>query len=166
ARSGGRCASGKAVVGLAMLSPGRQQAFRRALVAHLVVVTAAAWSVHRTGGAALLGQLLLVAGIVEGAILIGWRLTQLPKSRALEFVLVSPLQSRRLFLYEASVGLARLALVTLSGLPVLLLLMLLGRRDAGTFQLLSPGLASVDLGPLLLMPFPWGAVTGLGLTAW
>ena len=48
----------------------------------------------------------------------GWRLTQIPKSQALEFLLVSPLRPRRLFLAEALVGLTRLALVTLSGLPL------------------------------------------------
>src|SRR5262249_16869376 len=166
APGGGRCAVGRLFFALAMLSPGRQLAFRRALVAHVILVGAGSWSVVCGGSPGFLGHLLLVAGIVEGAVLIGWRLTQLPKSQALEFLLVSPLQARRLFLSEALVGLARLALVTLSGLPVLLLLTLLGRRDAGTFGLLSPGLASVDLGPLLLMPFTWGAVTGLGLTAW
>ena len=49
---------------------------------------------------------------------VGWRLTQLPKSQALEFLLVSPLRPRRLLFAEALVGLAQLGLVTLSGLPV------------------------------------------------
>jgi hypothetical protein len=35
-----------------------------------------------------LGHILLVAGVVEGATLIGWRLTQLPRSQALDFLLV------------------------------------------------------------------------------
>jgi hypothetical protein len=104
--------------------------------------------------AALLGYMLLIAGIVEGATLLGWRLTQLPKTQALEFFLVTPLRPQRVFLAEAYVGLARLALVTLAGLPVLALLTLAG--------CLNP----IDLLPLLVMPFTWGAVTGLGLAAW
>ena len=133
---------------LAMRAPARQSAFRRAAVAHLLFVYAAA--------AALLAMLtpavyqlfaygLLGAGIVEGAVLVGWRLTQLPKSQALEFLLVSPLQPRRVFLAEALVGLARLALVTAAGLPVLLLLVGRGRLDP-LDPLCSP-----------VMPFAWGA---------
>lgn len=60
----------------------------------------------------------------------------------------------RLFLGEALVGLALLGLVTLSGLPVLAVLAAVGVLDP------------LDLVPLLLLPFTWGAVTGLGLTAW
>jgi hypothetical protein len=142
---------------LAMQSPGRQQTFRRAAIVHfLVLVTAAVAVEHSTSALAvpLLGQLCLIAGIVEGAVLIGWRLTQLPKSQALEFLLASPLRPRRVLLAEALVGLGRLALVTFSGLPVLSLLVVRG--------LLHPG----DLPVLLVMPFTWGAVTGLGLTMW
>jgi hypothetical protein len=101
-----------------------------------------------------LGNLLLVAGIVEGAALVGWRLTQLPKSQALEFILVSPLRPMSFFAGEAAVGLALLALVTLSGLPVLLLLAADGRLDV------------LDPVVLVVMPWTWGAVTGLGLTVW
>ena len=46
-------------------------------------------------GPMVLGNGLLVAGIVEGALLVGWRLTQLPKSQALEFLLVSLLAFQR-----------------------------------------------------------------------
>ena len=42
-----------------------------------------------------------------------WRLTQLPKSQALEFLLVSPLRPPWVFAAEAAVGVTRLALVTL-----------------------------------------------------
>jgi hypothetical protein len=139
-------------------SPARQQAFRRAVVAHLCVVAGGLWAVRAAGGtfaaATLLGPLLLVAGIVEGAVLVGWRLTQLPRSRALEFLLVSPIRPRRVFLAEALVGLARLALVTLSGLPVLLVLAVPG--------LLLPS----ALVPLLVLPITWGAVTGFALVVW
>jgi hypothetical protein len=139
-------------------SPARQQAFRRAVASHLCVLGGGLWAVGAAGGtfdaATLLGPLLLVAGIVEGAVLLGWRLTQLPRSQALEFLLVSPLHPRRVFLAEALVGLGRLALVTLSGLPVLLILAVHG-------LLLQSALI-----PLLVLPFTWGAVTGLGLVVW
>jgi hypothetical protein len=154
---------------LAARSPSRQGAFRRTLVFHLLTLLVGLWVINRltdgvwdpdrhgtasASAAALLGYLLLTAGIVEGATLLGWRLTQLPKSQALEFLLVTPLRPRRVLLAEAAVGLVRLSLVTLSGLPVLVLLTLGG--------CLNP----FDLVPLLLMPFTWGAITGLGLTTW
>jgi hypothetical protein len=94
---------------LAMTAPARQTAFRRAAVAHLVFVSAlsaAALASPTSGVLQTIGYALLGAGVVEGAVLLGWRLTQLPKSQALEFLLVSPIQPRRLFLCEALVGLA------------------------------------------------------------
>lgn len=144
------------VFALAMLSPGRQWAFQRALVGHALLLLACAKAVDVWGplGLTLLGQFLLVAGIVEGAILIGWRLTQLPKSQALEFLLVTPQRPGAVFFGEALVGLARLALVTLSGLPILLLLVFNGQ------------LLLIDVPVLLVMPFTWGAITGLGFTMW
>src|SRR5437764_4987738 len=110
---------------LAARSPSRQRTFRRAVAAHLCVLAGVVWALygHRPGTAPLLlGHVLLVAGIVEGAALVGWRLTQLPKSQALEFLLVSPPRPRRLLLAEALVGLAQPGRVTLRGLPVLPLL--------------------------------------------
>jgi hypothetical protein len=142
---------------LAARSPTRQGAFRRLVIAHLILLGGAALVCSRRPvqqGGTLLGHLLLVAGIVEGALLLGWRLTQLPRSQALEFLLVSPLRPRRLFLAEASVGLSLLALVTLSGLPLLAVLAACGAIDP------------LDLAPLTLVPFTWGAITGLGLTVW
>lgn len=142
---------------LAAVSPGRQLAFRRIVVGHLVVLAGGIWAVqHRNtvSAATLLGHLLVTAGIVEGAVLLGWRLTQLPKSQALEFLLVTPLRPGQSLLGEAAVGLCRLALVTLTGLPLLVLLVEAGRLDP------------LDLGPLLIMPWTWGAVTGLGLAVW
>ncbi|GIW83089.1 MAG: hypothetical protein KatS3mg105_4896 [Gemmatales bacterium] len=140
-------------------SPNRQLAFRQIVVAHLLVLTCCAWLAYGQGPRApvLLGHTLLVAGIVEGAFLIGWRLTQLPKSRALEFVLVTQLRPSQLLVAESCVGLVRLALVTLSGLPILLLL---------TFERATTGITLVDVWPLLLMPFTWGALNGLLLTTW
>jgi len=143
---------------LAAVSPTRQQTFRCLAAAHLTILAFSISSMFLGGNgklnAMVVGNVLLVAGIVEGALLIGWRLTQLPKSQALEFLLVSPLRPSLVFFGEAMVGLARLALVTLSGLPLLIFLIYQG------------GLFPGDLPTLLLMPFVWGAVTGLGLTAW
>jgi hypothetical protein len=138
-------------------SPTRQFSFRRTVAVHLFTVGCGVYAAARQPmrqGNEILGNLLLVAGIVEGAMLVGWRLGQMPKSQALEFLLVSPLRPFWLFVAEAAVGITFLALVTLSGLPVLMLLMADGR--------LHP------LDPLVLsvMPFTWGAVTGLGLAVW
>jgi hypothetical protein len=142
---------------LTFQSPGRQQAFRLTVAAHLALI-ATVLGTQGMGEPAMpsvaLGLALLIAGIVEGAVLIGWRLTQLPKSRALEFLLVTPLRPRRVFLAEAVVGLLRLGLVTFVGAPVLVLLAADGRLDA------------LDVAVLLIMPFTWGAITGLGLTVW
>jgi hypothetical protein len=139
-------------------SPGRQRALRLTAAAHVLALALACGvilgSAPGARGAVMFGQFLLVAGIVEGALLIGWRLAQLPKSRSLEFLLASPLRPRHILLAEAGVGLLRLALVTLSGLPVLLILAANGFLDPS------------DLPALLLMPCTWGAVTGLGLTTW
>src|SRR5688500_10306655 len=132
---------------LGMRAPARQLAFRRAVVLHVLVVAVAALAVRQTGTrgtAVLLAPLLPVVGIVEGALLVGWRLAQMPKSQALEFLLVSPVRPRRVFLAEALVGLGRLALVTLSGLPPLVLLVLGG------------SLYPADLVPLVIMPYLWG----------
>jgi hypothetical protein len=142
--------------GLAAVCPGRQRSFRQAVAAHVTLLAGClAWACHHPQNSdAVTGYALLTAGIVEGAVLLGWRLTQLPKSQALEFLFVSPLRPWRLFVAEAVVGLYRLLLITLSGLPVLVLMAVVGFLDL------------IDLGPFLTMPFTWGALTGLGLIAW
>lgn len=142
---------------LAARSPTRQASLRRAMATHVLVLAATALVMNAmSSGAArqLLGSIVLVAGIIEGATLLGWRLTQLPKSQALEFLLVSPLRPARLLFAEALVGLTFLALVTLAGLPVLAILAAVGYLDP------------LDLLPLAIMPFTWGAITGIGLTLW
>ena len=142
---------------LAAVSPTRQQTFRFLVGSHLAVLGLTVAIMVLAGTVKepmILGNVLLVAGIVEGALLVGWRLTQLPKSQALEFLLVSPLRPPLVFLGEALVGLCGLGLVTLAGLPVLVLLLAQG------------ALVPRDLPVLLLQPFIWGAVTGLTLTAW
>ncbi len=139
----------------AMLAPGRQLAFRRLAVAHVLMVAALAYAAAGSPGTiTTVAYLLLVLGLVEGAAVVGWRLTQLPKSQALEFLLTSPVQPRRVFLAEALVGVGRFALVWLAGLPVLGGLVFTGAADLP------------DLVPLAVMPFVWGVVAGLGLTAW
>ncbi|MBO0699391.1 MAG: hypothetical protein J2P46_13425 [Zavarzinella sp.] len=142
---------------LAMRAPARQSAFRRAAVAHLLFVSATGAALFAKPTPAvyqLFAYALLGAGIVEGAVLLGWRLTQLPKSQALEFLLTSPVQPRRVFLAESLAGLGRFVLVQVAAVPALL--PLVGRG------LLNP----VDLILLVGMPMIWGAVAGLGLTVW
>lgn len=102
----------------------------------------------------LIGNVLLVAGIIEGALLIGWRLTQLPKTQAMEFLLVSSLRPPQFLLGEALVCLARTAMIGLAGLPMLVLCWREG------------WIAGADFETLLLIPWAWGAAVGLGLTAW
>lgn len=142
---------------IGMMAPGRQIAFRRVTTFHVIILAILAALALRPGSGPSLGviaQLLLSLGLVEGAALIGWRLTQLPKSQALEFLLVSPVRPRRVYLAEALVGIGRFALVNLAGLPVLCLYVFAGLADWS------------DLAPLALMPFLWGVIAGLGLTAW
>jgi hypothetical protein len=142
---------------LAAVTFARQRTFRVLVGIHLALMGTTIGGMFLGGtlkNPIVLGNVLLVAGIVEGALLLGWRLTQLPKSQALVFLLVSPLRPGLVFLAEALVGLSRLALVTLAGLPLLVLLYGEG------------GLFAEDLVVLLALPFIWGSVAGLGLTAW
>jgi hypothetical protein len=140
---------------LSMLSPNRQRSFRTAVCLHVGLVALVTAVVLRDAGALpIAGQVLLIVGIVEGAVLVGWRLTQIPKSQALEFLLVSPIQPKRVFLAESAVGMARLTLIALAGLPALGLLLLAGRIGLD------------DLIVLIVMPLTWGAVSGFGVTVW
>ena len=140
---------------LAAVAPNRQRTFRLIVVAHVVALALVfVGMVWKKSGPMMLGNVLLIAGIIEGALLIGWRLTQMPKSQALEFLLVSAVRPPCVLLFEAQVGLVRLAFVTLAGLP---LLVLMATQGLIYFD---------DLAALLVLPFVWGAVTGLGLTAW
>lgn len=141
----------------AMIAPGRQAAFRRVAVGHVLLVAILAYAAGRArhpDSLVAVGYFALILGMVEGAALVGWRLTQMPKSQALEFLLTSPVQPRRVFLAEALVGIARFALVWLAGLPVFAGLVFTGAIDPG------------DLAPLAVMPFAWGVACGVVLTAW
>lgn len=142
---------------VAMVAPGRQLTFRRTVVAHVLLITILAVSATNAGSSDKLtavAQLTLILGIVEGSALIGWRLTQMPKSQALEFLLTSPVQPRRVFIAESLVGVSRFALVWLSGVPILCGLVFVGTIDPR------------DLIPLVVMPFVWGVVSAFILTAW
>jgi hypothetical protein len=123
-------------------------------VVHLVAVLIGTGAIYRGLAPDWLGQLVLIGAIVEGAVVIGWRLTQLPRSRALEFLLVTPQPAGWLFATEALAGVSSFALITLSGLPAFMLLAVEGR------------LVTPDVALLLVTPLTWGTITGLGLTAW
>ncbi|MBI2808889.1 MAG: hypothetical protein HYX68_28235 [Planctomycetes bacterium] len=142
---------------LAAVSTNRQRTFRAILMGHLVMLSVLFGGLlfkPATTGPVLLGMIVLVAGIVEGALLIGWRLTQIPKSQALEFLLVSSVRPSTVLIAEALVGLTLLGMVTLGGVPILLIMAL-------------EGVIGIDDVPVLLaMPLVFGAVTGLGLTVW
>ena len=145
-RAGGREPMLTPFLAAAMASPGRQASFRRAAVVHVGFVAGLAWAVTSAtdpDATAWLGHALLAAGIVEGATLVGWRLTQLPKSQALEFLLVSPLPAGGVFAGEALAGLGRLFLVTLAALPVLLLATFAGRIAARRTVPAAPGAVRV-----------------------
>lgn len=140
---------------IAMLAPGRQLTFRRVAVVHVLFVTALGYAIAAEPRMLeVVAYVLLVLGLVEGAALVGWRLTQLPKSQALEFLLTSPLQPRRLFLAEALVGISRFVLVWLGGLPVFVGLLFTG--------VVEP----IDWLVLWGMPVVWGVFAGVCLTAW
>lgn len=141
---------------LAMQAPGRQRAFRRTVAFHLLILTFLAWTATQVAPKFLpfFGDAVLVLGIIEGAAMVGWRLVQIPKSQALEFLLVSPLQPRRVLIEEAAAGLGRFALISLCGGPILLLVVF-----HGSLQL-------SDVPVLILTPFLWGSLGGLALTVW
>src|SRR6185503_7118735 len=72
---------------LARVSPTRRRAFASLALAHLLALGLLILGMRLTGDGRVplgVGNLLIIAGIVEGALLIGWRLTQLPKTQALE----------------------------------------------------------------------------------
>lgn len=136
-------------------SPTRQSSFRSMVTAHLAMMLGCIYFL-RIGvlSPAVMATFMVVAGVFEGAILVGWRLTQMPKSRALEFILASPLRPTLVFATEATIGILFLALVTLSGLPLWLWLILDGYLQWHHLPL------------VMLMPFVWGTFLGLNLSAW
>lgn len=142
---------------IAARSPTRQRQLRACAIAHVLFLAAVlilGAALQRAPLATLAGYSLLLAGIVEGALLLGWRLTQLPKSKAMELLLVTSLSPRRAMWGEQSVGIALYTLVCLAGLPPLALLVALARLEP------------VDAGVLVFHGYLWGLVVGLGLAWW
>jgi hypothetical protein len=142
---------------LASASPTRRRAFRHLAAAHVAIflfLIAGSFLAGAGPSRLGLGNSLLIAGIVEGALLIGWRLTQLPKSQALEFLLVTQMQPSRFLLAEAVVAMWRFLLVTATGVPFVAFLWITG------------ALSGFDALTLLALPLAWGLATGLGLAAW
>jgi hypothetical protein len=156
---------------LASRSPTRRAGFSRLLLMHLLCVGgaallgAAANSARYAGTDRItrenspilfewLGWTLLIAGIVEGALVLGWRLTQLPKSRSLEPLLLSPTPAWQTMLGEQLVGLTQLAFLSLSTLPIFAILIALGWME--------PLQAAVAVG----LGFAWGCLVGVGLSWW
>lgn len=142
---------------LAARSLSRQKTFRQLLAMHLIVVAGTLIVCGLSPERKLtifLGQALLLSGIVEGALLLGWRLTQLPKSNAMEPLLLTPVPPPVVLLGEELVGLTYLGFFTLATAPVLVVMVSMGwlTWEAAAF--------------VLLHGFLWGAVTGLGLTCW
>ncbi len=142
---------------LAAVSTNRQRTFRTVVIGHLTLLLIGFFVMllrPALSGPVLFGATVLVAGIIEGALLIGWRLTQIPKSQALEFLLVSSVRPSAILVAEALVGLTLLGFTTLAGLPILIMMV-------------ANGVIFIEELPVLLvMPFVCGAVTGLGLAAW
>ncbi len=137
-------------------SPTRQFAFRGLVGFHLILLTLtiAILESRPSLSISLLGLVMLIAGIVEGGLVIGWRLTQLPKTRALEFLLASPLRPSGIFFTELTMGVVRLLFVTISAFPLLL------------FLWADKKIVVADMLPMLTLPFLWGCLTGLMLTSW
>lgn len=138
-------------------SVNRQSAFRWLLAMHLTIIGGTAVfgaALQLTNYSETIGFSVLIAGIVEGAIVVGWRLTQLPKSRSLEPMLLSPVPAPRIMIGEQLVGLTLLVNLCTSSAPVILGLVVLGlldRREAAAY---------------LMMALTWGCVTGFGLVWW
>ena len=93
----------------------------------------------------------LLVGIVSGGCLVGWRLAQLPKSRALEFTLVAPGSDWEFVGGEALSAMVKLVVVLTAPLPILLLLCGNG------------WLSGVSVVAIYGVPIAAGCLTGLGL---
>lgn len=142
---------------LAGRSPSRQRAFRQLVAVQSVVLGAAlGWcAIYRPARAGeVLSLALLVLGIVEGALLIGWRLAQWPKSKAMELLFVTSLSPRNSMVGEQLVGLVLLGFLVLSSLPLLVVAVGLGWIEPA-IAMVSPAYA-----------YTFGAMTGFGLVSW
>lgn len=135
----------------------RQRAFFQLAMTHILVAAGAlliCFDLPHAMRFQHFGNVLLIGGIVEGALIVGWRLTQLPKSRSLETLLLSPVSAPLIMLGEQLVGVAFLGLLTLSSLPIFAIGVAYGRFEPAELLLIAS------------FQFLWGCVTGFGLTAW
>jgi hypothetical protein len=142
---------------LAGRSPSRQRVFRLLVMVHVLVLSATALVVMQNQMPrtfSMMGFAHLMLGIVEGALAIGWRLVQWPKSQSLEPLLLANLSSRSVMSGEIAVGMSQMGLLSLSGIPILVMLASLGWTDGSAIFLLP------------LQSFLWGSAVGLGLVTW
>ncbi|MEZ6072745.1 MAG: hypothetical protein R3C10_21400 [Pirellulales bacterium] len=93
----------------------------------------------------------LLVGIVVGGCLVGWRLAQLPKSRALEFTLVAPGSDWEFVGAEVLVAAVRTVVVLSAPLPLLVMLASMGWFDARQAT------------TIYAVPIAAGTLAGLGL---
>jgi hypothetical protein len=138
-------------------SPSRQRFFRTMGVIHFLVLAAVILIVfqgHRIPIAAAVGDGIILLGIVEGALVVGWRLVQWPKSRALEPLLLANLSSASVMAGEQVVGLTMLASLQIVSLPLLTILHSYGHLPFYSLWLFP------------LQGLLWGALTGFGLVWW
>lgn len=138
-------------------SVNRQKLLRELLAARVAIVTVVILfciAGQRRNLFALLGYSHLMLGIVEGALVLGWRLAQWPKNNALELLLVTPLSPRFSMLGEQLVGLTQLAFLSLASVPLLV-----GMVGAGWLE-------PIEAAILPIFSFTWACITGLGLTWW
>lgn len=134
----------------------RQLAAIHTLVLTITMVAALHWKTSSPGAALVeaTGLAALLLGIVEGSLLVGWRLAQWPKSQALELLLITSLSPISAMLGEQLAGIALLGLVSLSSLPLM------------AWGVGAEWITFEDAAVLTLMGWLWGSVTGLGLAWW
>lgn len=112
---------------------------------------AAADNAHPREIIARLAKAQLLIGIVTGGCLMGWRLAQLPKSRALEFTLMAPGSDWELIGGEAFSAALRTFVVLSAPLPILLV-----AYGAGW-------IGATQAAAIYAVPIAAGCLTGLGL---
>ena len=138
-------------------SPARQQMFRRFLVIEIIVLAVAILlcaARRDTAVLAIVGDASLLLGIVQGALIIGWRLVQWPKSQALETLLLANLSSAAVMRGEQFVGIVQLVALALASVPILSFAIVMGWLP----------LLSVWLIPLNMLLA--SSVVGFGLVWW
>ena len=120
-----------------------------AAVVVLAVFVRSPGGVSPRDATAALAGVQLVSGLIVGGLMGGWRLAQLPKSRAVELHLITPLSDWTHLGGELVVGTIRTATLLLGAVPVVAL--------AGGLGWLRP----VDATILVLLPMLGGWLAGL-----